>query len=61
MKNKRAKTYYYCGRDHNGQRTGHYFEVKLKPDQIEEREYGLFYRGHFLYTSFYEVLLACQS
>ena len=56
-----AKTYYYVGRDHNGQKTGHYHEIKLTPDQIDTSRGYESYKGRYLYSSYYEVLIACQD
>ena len=55
------KIYYYLDRDHNGQRTGHFHEIELSPEQIDTSKGFERYKGNFLYSSYYEVLLACQD
>lgn len=60
-KTQEKKIYYYLGRDHNGQRTGHYYEIELTPDQIDTSKGFESYKGHYLYSSYYQVLLACQD
>jgi hypothetical protein len=57
-----ATKFFYCNVDSYGQRTGTYQEVFLLPSEIELNRFGMeTYNGFYLYSSEYQVLLACQD
>ena len=55
------RTYFICNIDSYGQRTGTYYSIQLREDEITISVHGFkLFNGKFLYDSEIDVIRACQ-